>query len=460
MKAIFYTAFFMLLSATMPVTAQVDGSLDLTFDPGVGPNAAVGNMTVQPDGKVLICLGFNKYNNVSRSEIARINTDGTLDNTFDPGSGGAFGNIRSMAVQPDGRIIIGGSYTNYNNQYTERLSRIHADGTFDTTFRTTLSGVNGEVIVVALQSDGKVLVGGAFSGYKGKTSKNLVRVLPNGDYDSTFVVGTGPNNGSTISAIQILADGKILIAGAFGEYNGKVAKRLARINTDGSLDTTFKPVAFGSDLANALVLPGGKIMISGYFGSVNGVPAPRIARLNSDGSHDTSFKAIMAPYPFAVGSMCLLPDGKLLVCADNAFRRLNTDGSIDSTFNGGVSPASGVSVCKLLPDGRPMIAGSFTTYNGVTRNRVARLKGPLGASVEQDPTPASGIRVYPNPTTGMLYFEEEVNDIVITDIQGKTVLTLPGAQHHIDLDLLTEGVYILRASHNGWPVHTKVSRAK
>jgi len=119
MKSTCYILFCVLLFAGIQVDAQIDGSLDPAFDPGVGPNAAVGNMVTLPDGKVLICLGFNKYNNVSRSEIARINTDGSLDNSFDPGTGAAFGNIRSMVIQPDGRIIIGGTYTNYDNKYTE-----------------------------------------------------------------------------------------------------------------------------------------------------------------------------------------------------------------------------------------------------------------------------------------------------------------------------------------------------
>jgi len=317
------------------------------------------------------------------------------------------------------------------------------------------------VNVVALQADGKVIAGGAFLGYQGKTSKNLVRIHANGDYDSTFVVGSGPNNGSSISAIQILADGKMLIAGAFGEYNGKTAKRLARINSDGSLDTSFKPVPFGSDLANALVLPDGKIMISGYFGSVNGVPAPRIARLNSDGSHDTSFRAVMVPYPFAVGSMCLLPDGKLLVCADNGLCRLNKDGSKDSSFNAGVSPVTGVSVCRLLSDGRPMIAGSFTAYNGVTRNRLARLKGPLGAGIEQLTTAPAKLRVYPNPTSGLLYLDEDAHDIVIADLQGKTWMQNAGhVDGPVDLNCLKQGVYVLQGTVNGRRVHARIMKVE
>src|SRR3954465_1455779 len=80
--------------------AQTDGTLDPSFDPGAGPNTSIGNMFLQQDGKILICLGFTKYNNIPRTEIARVNIDGSLDTTFKPGAGGLFGNIRSLAIQP------------------------------------------------------------------------------------------------------------------------------------------------------------------------------------------------------------------------------------------------------------------------------------------------------------------------------------------------------------------------
>jgi uncharacterized delta-60 repeat protein len=447
MRLTSYTLFVMMLFAGIRVSAQIDGSLDLTFDPGIGPNTSVGNLAVLPDGKVMICLGFTKYNNINRSEIARINTDGTLDQSFDPGQGAMFGNVRSIVVQPDGKMIFGGTYTNYNNTYSDRLTRVFPDGKMDTTFRTS-TAVNGEVNVLALQSDGKVLVGGAFTAYKGHTSKNLARVMPNGEYDSTFKVGTGPNDGSSISAIQILPDGKIIVAGDFSQYNGVSIKRIIRVNQDGSLDTTFKTPNLGSSLLNAVVQPDGKIIITGFFGNVNGVPAPRIARLNSDGTLDTSFKADVAPYPFTVGSVAIQPDGKLLICPDNGFMRLNVDGSRDSSFNGGVNPVGvngGVKACKLLPDGRPMIVGSFTTYNTETRNHIARLKGPFGTGIKENTKMVSKITVYPNPASGTINFEEAVTDLVVTDMSGKVVLTHPALTTDADINGLTPGIYFIRA---------------
>jgi len=265
---------------------NADGSLDTTFNIGTGFGSQVESLKLQADGKVIAAGGFTTYNSTARNRIARLNADGSLDTTFNIGTGANL-TINTIAIQPDGKVLIGGFFTTYNSTARNRIARLNADGSLDTTFNIG-TGANGSVFDVSIQTDGKVLIAGDFSTYNGVSANRIARLNANGSLDTTFNIGTGANN--SVFDVSIQTDGKVLIAGSFTTYNGVSANRIARLNANGSLDTTFN-IGTGANgsVIDVSIQTDGKVLIAGSFTTYNGVSANRIARLNADGSLDTTF---------------------------------------------------------------------------------------------------------------------------------------------------------------------------
>ena len=215
--------------------------------------------------------------------------------------------MNSVALQADGKVLIGGGQS--TSGYVRRLN---ADGTLDTSFNAGTGGANSEVLCVAAQSDGKVLVAGSFTSVNGTSRNKIARVNADGTLDTSFNPGTGPNNAVRSVAVQL--DGKVLIGGDFGLVNGAARNHIARLNADGSLDTLFNPGAGsgGSKVHSIAVQPDGKMLIGGAFTSVAGTARNSIARLNADGSLDTLFNAGTDTNGW-VRSVVVQTDGKVLV---------------------------------------------------------------------------------------------------------------------------------------------------
>jgi uncharacterized delta-60 repeat protein len=130
---------------------------------------------LQPDGKVLIGGDFLTFNGATRIRIARLNTNGSLDTGFDPGTTSANKGVRPMVVQPDGKILTSGDFTSFSGASRNHLTRLNSDGTLDTSFDVG-SGANDYVGAIALQPDGRILIGGRFSTYNGSTAIRLARL--------------------------------------------------------------------------------------------------------------------------------------------------------------------------------------------------------------------------------------------------------------------------------------------
>ncbi len=379
--------------------ARLNGGsgLDQTFDPGTGPDGPVNEVLLQPDGKIIITGSFQSYNGAIRRRIARLNPDGTLDTSFNGGTGpNANSTIHSLLLQPDGKIIIVGSFTSYNSTPANRIARLNSDGSLDATFITG-TGFNAAVFNTVLQPDGKVIISGSFTSFNGTSRYQLARLNSDGSLDAGFNPGTVSNGG--VGPIALVSGGKILIGGNFDSFDGTLPGDLKRLNADGSTDASFNPGSGanrGAVRASALQ-PDGKIIIAGTFWSFNGIPRYGIARLHSDGSPDmgfdtgtgtwmNSFSPIAAIYAVAVQ-----PDGKVLIggmftefngVQRNRVARLNSDGSLDTSFDPGAGANGTVSGMALQPDGKVLICGGFTSYNGTSRNRIARLNadGSLDAT--------------------------------------------------------------------------------
>lgn len=216
-------------------------TIDTSFNTTTGFTASedVQMMILQPDGKLLVGGRFTSYKGSTYNRIIRLNSDASIDTSFTIGTGFDSNIVRgAMALQSDGKIIVGGDFTTYNGVSTPRLVRLNADGTRDTSFNVG-TGFNASVNSVAIQSDGKIVVAGGFTSYSGSSAQTvLLRLNTDGTRDTTFNTGAGPI--FTIDAVKLQADGKIIVAGGYTTtYSGSTANQLFRVNTDGTLDNTF-----------------------------------------------------------------------------------------------------------------------------------------------------------------------------------------------------------------------------
>lgn len=259
----------------------------LLLFPGTAANSIVRTLCLQPDGKILIGGNFTSYNGTSINRIARLNSDGTLDLTFNPGTGANL-DVRSIVLQPDGKILVGGRFSNFNGTLTNSIVRLNSNGTTDSSFSPG-TGANQNILVIALQPDGKIIIAGFFTAFNGITTANrIARLNIDGTLDASFNTLTG--TGGDILALAIQPDGKIIIGGGFSTYSGIDRRRIARVNVDGSIDLTFDPGtgAFpfalsptGTKVETIALQPDGKIIIGGNFTSYNGRGRNRITRLNN-----------------------------------------------------------------------------------------------------------------------------------------------------------------------------------
>jgi len=277
-----------------------DGTPDLSFSSPFANSEyrTIYTVAVLGDGRILAAGTFSKVGSTYRTNIARLNPDGSVDPSFDPGgvfaSGG--GLVRILAVQPDQQIIIGGEFTTTNRTSLNRIARLKPNGSLDLGFSPG-TGADNTVRSVALQADGKVLVGGLFSTFNGSARRFLARLNSSGSLDVSFPAGSGPDN--TVYFVAPQPDGTIYIAGTFASVNGIAMNGVARLRADGSLDPSFNPPggAVGGAVYHLLRQTNGKIVIGGAFSTVNGLPVNRFARLEADGSLDASFALGLGSVP-------------------------------------------------------------------------------------------------------------------------------------------------------------------
>ena len=362
-----------------------NGTFDATYGaPNTGTEGSVRSVVTQSDGKIIIGGSFSFFNSVSRNRIARLNTDGALDTSFDPGTG-ANNAIYATAVQNDGKILIGGGFSSYNGTTRNRIARLNSNGTLDASFNpgTGLDAFNSDARSFSIQSDGRILVGGRFTTYNGTSRNRIARINTDGSLDTTFNPGTGADN--TVHDTIVQSDGKIVIGGEFTTYNGTSRNRIVRINTDGSLDTTFNPGTGANNIIYAIAIQSdGKILIGGEFTTYNGTSRNRIARINTDGSLDTTFNPGTGVTPYPISSMVLQSDGKILIggqftsyngTARRYISRINTNGGLDATFVPSIGANNFIHTIFLQSDEKILIGGDFTLYNGQNAAFLTRLEG-------------------------------------------------------------------------------------
>ena len=383
------------------------GSGDTTYNSS-GFNGDVYALQLQANNQLLVGGDFTMANGVTRNRIARLNSDGTLDADFSLPSDnyGANASIRSLALQADGRILVGGFFTNFNGVACGRIARLNSDGNLDSQFSTG-AGADNPVYAVApttVNGNPMVLLAGAFVTFNGTTFNGVGRLTSSGTPDSTFNVG-GLGANAAVYALAAQTDGKMVIGGDFTSYNGATNfNHIARLNQDGSVDTNFlasvsTPGTDNSVRAIALQLDG-KILIGGLFTNVDGVALNHVARLNADGSVDTTFNSGLGAND-AVFSIALQSDTRIMLGGEftscsgvtrNRITRLNPDGTVDPSINFGTGANDFVAAIAIeqdniesyptnVPDEKIILGGGFTQYDGQTNDHLVRIfGGAIGGS--------------------------------------------------------------------------------
>ncbi len=373
------------------------GSPDGTFDPGM--NGDVLALVLQPNGQILAGGNFSFVNGVPENSIARLNADGTLDSAGFFGSvnsavRGANGAVQAVVCQTDGRVAIGGAFTSVDGVTRYHIARVMTDGSLDTSFNP---GPAADAPVYALAETfvngaRKIYVGGAFSTIGGtlNVSPNLARLNNGGSFDGSFAVGAGPN--APVYAIAVYPTnspfaGKLLVGGAFTNINGSALGHVARMNSDGSVDTRFALNMGANDTVRAIAIQtDGRILIGGDFTNVNGVNLNHVARLNSDGTLDATFTANqVGGFNETVQAIALQADNRIVIAGQftqangvtrNRITRLLPNGAVDSTVNFGDGANGPVDAVVVQPaDQMLVIGGGFTQYDDQAAAHIARIYG-------------------------------------------------------------------------------------
>ncbi len=439
---------------------------DSAFSPQAG--STVSCLALQPDGKVLLAGYFNR--NGLDERIWRFTSAGALTETFANDSPGLYYPIAALGVQPDGKILVAGGFPTLGGQPHSSLGRLNADLTLDSTFNPSAglpSGITDlpEIYAMAIQADGKILVGGYFSTLNGSSRNNIARLNTNGTLD-TF----NPGANDDVNTLAVQPDGKILVGGAFSTLGGQTRIGIGRLNTNGTVDTTFNP-GVDRPVSTLAVQADGKILVGGYFTMLGGQPRNYIGRLNTNGTVDTAFN------PGAndgVVSIAVQADGEILVGGEftslggetrNRIARLNSDGTLDLIFHPRVEGSSvvipGVYSLALQTDGKILAGGNFYRLAGQPREFFGRLNNtdPATDTLTYANSTITWLRGGTAPEVWRTTFERSTNGLNWTSLGAGT--RIPGGWQLTGVSLPATGTLRARgqvagAYHNSsaWFVET------
>jgi uncharacterized delta-60 repeat protein len=366
-----------------------------------GFDNTIYTIAVQSDGKVLIGGDFGSFGAASVPRLVRLNSDGTLDTTFDTNLGAGFDDtVRSIAIQSDGKILVSGFFANFDSNLVGGLVRLNSDGTEDTAFSTNLgTGFSGSVggdagvYAIAVQSDGDILVTGDFDDWDSNARNGLVRFNSDGTEDSTFYTNlgtgfTGAGSGLVPLTLTIQSDDKVILGGSFVAFDGKTRNRLLRLNLDGTEDVPFYTnlgTGFDNTVNTVFLQANDQILVGGSFTTFNTNTRNRLVRLNSNGGEDSAFYTNLGA-GFANGSIQRIYEGsnnKLTIVGGfttfntntrNRITQLNSDGTENTAFytNMGTGYADVVNTIALKSFSL-LVGGFYTSFNGNTRNRFSQI---------------------------------------------------------------------------------------
>jgi uncharacterized delta-60 repeat protein len=368
-----------------------DGTKDNSFDIGTGFDGNVFtniySMALQPDGKIIVGGSFGQFQGNYQGSLIRLNSDGSKDSTFE-NKFVSYNTINCITVQPDSKIIVGGDFSAYESFKQNGVIRLNPDGSVDEKFNTKKGFGSVQIESVFLEPNGKIIVGGNFTMYQNLSQKRLLRLNSDGSKDESFNIGNGfssdklkSNEVVEVKSITMQTDGKLIIGGTFNQYQNTTKNNIVRINYDGSIERSFDT---GNGLDDAVLAIASqsdkKFIAAGSFTTYNGIPQNRIIRFNPDGTKDTSFN-IGDGFNNTINCLLLQPDGKIIIGGNSDFlTRRNPDGTLDGSFSRLAFESSSklyfeiyIKALALQDDGKIIVGGNFGKYGGLSQEYLVRL---------------------------------------------------------------------------------------
>ena len=406
------------------------GHIDAAFNSGVfSPSNSINKVVTLPDDKLLVAGTFATYNGVAVPNLMRLNSDGSLDPTFNPGGSGfdtgAYSEVEAIAALSDNKILVAGNLHTYNGVAIPGLIRLNVDGSLDPTFNPGGAGPSGLVLSIAVQSTGKIFITGGVYGYNGVSDySNIIYLYPDGTQDMSYMPVLIPG-GPVRLAIQ--PDDKVLVGSvrdyyeldSSGQYHAADSNGIIRLNPDGKLDTSFDipaTVRVSYNLNNIIVQKDGKILVTDYLGYIQ--------RFNADGTVDNTFHPNLTHTNSPTGAF-LQSDGKIVLQQPDFFplrsdifqvRRLNPDGSLDTSLNFNFYPNS-VQPLEVQSGGQ-IILGTNTTASDYGFSNLIRLRGTQAVTLSWPDGDSSPRSLPITATDDNLYEPTENLELGLTDLQG------------------------------------------
>jgi len=381
------------------------GSVDQTIQNGVGFNTDVQSLSLQPDGSLLAAGDFTFFNGFPFNYIGRLLPDANFDSAFVATSDSTVSQVLSQAPtgnQVDGSVMIVGEFTQIDQTPRSGIARLNLNGSLDESFNPG-SGADSTVFAIAeqflpaaqtnLPAVPYYIIGGNFANFDGAPASGVARITAAGLLDLNFNVGAGvTGTNAAIHAIALEPNNQILVGGDFTSFNNAPHHHLVRLNVDGSVDTNFAAFdGVGSDINGSVralqVQPDGNIIIGGLFTTVSGRNFNFIARLNNDGTVDTNFN-VGVGCNNGVLTLALDSQNRILVGGEftkasgvtrNGITRLNPDGTVDPTINFGFGANGYIDSIVIETNDEIDVAGAFTTFNNFPENNYVRLYGGANA---------------------------------------------------------------------------------
>jgi len=351
-------------------------------------NKTVRALGFQSDGRAVIggTIGATSGAFAGAGNIARLDRDGSVDAAFNDGGSGFDQEVQVLLVLPDDRIVLAGDFTRYNGQSVPGLVCLQPDGALDNAFVASLgAGPNAAVLSLAVEADGRILVGGEFSEFNGTAVLGLVRLNSDGSTADALNLPFSSDFRVIFRDIAVLPDGDLLVTGTFntGWIGSGFRSGVARLNADGSQDLAFDPDAGlhadGSlnSLRNGYQLalhPDGDLLLGGSFTAYDENAAVNLVRVNASGSFDRASPLVLDNL---VSSLLVEPFGGLLVGkwrgVGSCLRRIAPDWTEDANFISRGGPSGPVYTLSYAPDGSLWVAGNFFSYNGSSSRPIVRV---------------------------------------------------------------------------------------
>ncbi|WP_035559821.1 T9SS type A sorting domain-containing protein [Hymenobacter sp. IS2118] len=431
-----------------------NGTLDTSFQPLIQTTGSVNDVVRQADGKLIVGGLFSEINGQAANGLARFNPNGSLDGNFAPALGATNVRVTDLALQADGSLLAATGAT---------VVRYLSTGALDNTFDASALRIRPTRVLV--QPNGRILVAN-FSSAAGTTGPNLVRLLVNGTPDATFsTLATGPGSNNSVHAVELLADGKILVAGSFRASSGNsLLNTIMRLESTGTQDLSFVGSAFSganttSGLNSLAVQPDGKILVGGRFSGYGSTSRTNVLRLNPDGSLDGDF--VPPSTSGTVNKLLLQPNNRVLLGGlftggglPANLARLLPNGTADASFETTATPDGTVNSLLLQPNGAIVLGGFFGTVGGQPRAALARITAPAVLHMAAPRAVAARTQAWPVPAHSALTVAPDASAhpqaVEMLDLLGRPVLqqVLTGtAPVVLPLETLSTGTYLLRVTY-------------